>query len=82
LSVDLGIRLRVGRLFAIECKASNGEVNGYKRLNKEVLVDAGDWYRRFGADSVVVVVALRGVFKVSMSCPPRTTTSISFWWHR
>jgi hypothetical protein len=81
-NADLVIRLRDKRLFAIECKASNSEVNGYKRLNKEVVVDAGDWYRRFGADNVVVGAALRGVFKAANVVSAQEHDVYLFWWHR
>lgn len=81
-NADLVVRLMDGRLLAIECKASNSEVNGYKRLNKEVVVDAGDWYRRFGQDNVVVGAALRGVFKASNVVTAQQQGVYLFWWHR
>lgn len=59
-NADYVIRLFDGRLLALECKASNSAVNGFKRLNKEVVVDAGDWHREFGHSSVVAAAAIRG----------------------
>ena len=81
-NADLVVRLLDGRLFPIECKASNSEVNGYKRLNKEVVVDAQDWTRRYGADTVVPAAALRGVFKASNVAEAQREGVYLFWWHR
>lgn len=81
-NADLVIRLFDERLFAIECKASNSEVNGYKRLNKEVGVDAKDWSRRYGADTVIPAAALRGVFKASNVAEAQREGVYIFWWHR
>lgn len=81
-NADLVIRLFDGRLFPIECKASNSEVNGYKRLNKEVVVDAKDWTRRYGADTVIPAAALRGVFKASNVVEAQREGVYLFWWHR
>lgn len=81
-NADLVVRLFDGRLLAIECKASNSEVNGYKRLNKEVVVDSKDWSRRFGEDVVVTAAALRGVFKASNVAEAQREGVYLFWWHR
>lgn len=81
-NADLVVRLFDGRLFPIECKASNSEVNGYKRLNKEVVVDAKDWTRRYGTDTVVPAAALRGVFKASNVVEAQREGVYLFWWHR
>jgi hypothetical protein len=81
-NADLVVRLSDSRLLAIECKASNSEVNGYKRLNKEVVVDAKDWSRRFGEDVVVTAAALRGVFKASNVAEAQREGVYLFWWHR
>lgn len=82
LNTLLRTRLFDGRLLAVECKASNSEVNGYKRLNKEVVVDAGDWYRNFGQSNIVVAAALRGVFKPSNVSSAQRQGVYLFWWHR
>lgn len=81
-NADLVIGLRDGRILALECKASNSEVNGFKRLNKEVVVDAGDWYRRFGQSNVVAAAALRGVFKPANIAQAQGQQVFIFWWHR
>ena len=81
-NADFVIRLLDGRILAIECKASNSEVNGYKRLNKEVVVDAGDWTRKFGETSVISAAALRGVFKAENVEQAQTQKVYIFWWHQ
>ncbi len=81
-NADFVIGLRDGRILALECKASNSEVNGFKRLNKEVVVDAGDWYRRFGESNVVAAAALRGVFKPANIGQAQAQKVAIFWWHR
>lgn len=81
-NADLVVRLFDGRLLPVECKASNSEVNGYKRLNKEVVVDARDWSHRYGADTVVPAAALRGVFKASNVAEAQRAGVYIFWWHR
>jgi XamI restriction endonuclease len=81
-NADFVIRLRDERVLALECKASNSKVNGIKRLVKEVGVDAGDWYRRFGKDSVVVAAALRGVFNTDDVAKVQSEHVYIFWWHR
>jgi hypothetical protein len=81
-NADFVIRLRDERVLALECKASNSEVNGFKRLNKEVVVDAGDWYRRFGEESILAAAALRGVFKADNVEAAQSRRVYIFWWHR
>jgi hypothetical protein len=81
-SADLVVTLFDGRLFPIECKASNSEVNGYKRLNKEVVVDAKDWRHRYGSDTVIPAAALRGVFKPTSVTEAQREGVYLFWWHR
>jgi len=80
-NADFVIRLKDGRILALECKASNSEVNGFKRLNKEVVVDAGDWHREFGKSSVVASAALRGVFKPANVVSAQEQDVFIFWWH-
>lgn len=81
-NADFVIHLMDGRLLAIECKASNSEVNGFKRLNKEVMVDAVDWVRAFGKNTVVPAAALRGVFKPENVSATQAQGVYLFWWHR
>ncbi len=81
-NADFVIGLKDGRQMAIECKASNSEVNGIKRLNKEVVVDAKDWTSRFGEDVLVPAAALRGVFKSGSVSNAQDQGVYIFWWHR
>jgi|GEM_PF-372918 len=80
-NADLVVMLFDGRLLAIECKASNSTVNGEKRLNKEVVADAGDWYDQFGRSNLVAA-ALRGVFKPGKVREAQDQGVFLFWWHR
>lgn len=81
-NADFVICLHDGRILALECKASNSEVNGYKRLNKEVVVDARDWVRRFGENVILPAAALRGVFKADNVAEAQSQGVHIFWWHR
>lgn len=45
---DVPLRLRDGRILAIECKSSNGPKNGWKRLIREVAGKAETWRSTFG----------------------------------
>ena len=81
-NADFVIALGDGRVLALECKASNSEVNGFKRLNKECVVDAGDWYRKFGESNVLAAAALRGVFKATNVVSAQEQRVHIFWWHR
>lgn len=80
-NADVVVRLRDGRLLAIECKGSNSEVNSRKRLNKEAAQNARAWLDRFGRE-VVPAVALQGVFKGSYLIEAQDTPMLLFWNHR
>ena len=69
-------------MLALECKASNSEVNSFKRLNKEVVGDAKDWVTRFGKNVVVPAAALQGVFKATNVESAQDTPVYMFWGHR
>lgn len=60
---DVPVRLRDGRLLAIECKVSNSSLNSIKRLLREVGGKAKAWEAEFGK-RVLVVAVLQGVFKL------------------
>lgn len=81
-NADFVIGLRDLRILAIECKASNSEVNGFKRLNKEVVGDAKDWIHSYGNSVIVVGAALRGVFKPDNVEAAQNQQVYLFWWHR
>ena len=80
-NADVVVRLRDGRLLAIECKGSNSEINSRKRLNKEAVQNARAWLARFGAQ-VVPAVALQGVFKDRYLVEAQDTPMLIFWSHR
>ncbi len=80
-NADVVVRLRDGRLLAIECKGSNSEINSRKRLNKEAAQNARAWLARFGGE-VVPAVALQGVFKDRYLVEAQNTPMLIFWGHR
>lgn len=80
-NADFVIGLHNGRLLALEAKASNSEINSRKRLNKEVVQDAQQWARTFGAQ-VTAAAGLRGVFKPSYVAEAQNTPVLIFWGHR
>ncbi|WP_165865804.1 XamI family restriction endonuclease [Vallicoccus soli] len=61
---DVPVRLLDGRLFAVECKVSNGPKNSWKRVNREVGGKAETWRQAFGSQ-VLTAVVLAGVFDLS-----------------
>ncbi|BCB85731.1 XamI family restriction endonuclease [Phytohabitans suffuscus] len=61
---DVPVRLRDGRLLAVECKVSNGPKNGWKRVVREVGGKAEIWRQVFGKQ-VITAVVLAGVFDLS-----------------
>ncbi|MDE3077467.1 MAG: XamI family restriction endonuclease [Chloroflexota bacterium] len=68
------------RLLLIECKASNSEVNSYKRLNHEIGDKAAVWKRSFG-ESVIPAAILAGVFKVENLEEAQRGGIAIFWEH-
>jgi len=80
-NADFVIGLHNRRLLALEAKASNSEINSRKRLNKEVVQDAQQWARTFGAQ-VVAAAGLRGVFKPTYVGEAQNTPLLIFWGHR
>ncbi|HWL37011.1 MAG TPA: XamI family restriction endonuclease [Frankiaceae bacterium] len=77
---DVPVRLRDGRLLALECKVSNGPKNGWKRVNREVGGKAETWRQRFGTQ-VVTAVVLGGVFDVACLVAAQTQGVALFWEH-
>ena len=80
-NADVLVRLRDGRLLAIECKGSNSEINSRKRLNKEAAQNARAWLAQFGSQ-VVPAVALQGVFNDRYVLEAQDTPMLIFWGHR
>jgi len=61
---DVPVRLKDGRLLAIECKVSNGPKNGWKRLQREIGGKADTWRSRFGSQ-VITCAVVGGSFDLS-----------------
>lgn len=77
---DVPVRLRDGRLLAIECKVSNGPKNGWKRLNREVGGKAERWRGAFGTQ-VVTAAVLAGTFDLSALIAGQNEGISIFWEH-
>jgi hypothetical protein len=77
---DVPVRLRDGRLLAIECKVSNGPKNGWKRLNREVGGKAERWRGQFGTQ-IVTAAVLAGTFDVSALVAGQDAGVAIFWEH-
>ena len=60
---DVPVRLKDGRLFPIECKVSNSEVNSTKRLIRETRGKHNEWRREFGGELMTGAV-LAGAFSL------------------
>ena len=78
---DIPIRLRDGRLLALECKVSNGPKNGWKRLSREVGGKSQTWTDVFGKQ-VLTAALIAGVF--DFSCVQKTQNNQDvyiFWQH-
>jgi XamI restriction endonuclease len=79
---DLVARLHDRRVMPIECKASNSEVNSYKRVNHEAAGKAAKWLRWFGDRATVPAAVLSGVFKPSNLETAQRAGLVIFWSHR
>jgi hypothetical protein len=77
---DVPCRLPDKRLFAIECKVSNGPKNGWKRVNREVGGKAEGWRRHFGQNTLTGVV-LAGVFDLAALRTAQDRGVSIFWEH-
>jgi hypothetical protein len=76
---DVPVRLRDGRLLAIECKVSNGPKNSWKRLNREVGGKAERWRGTFGTQ-VVTAAVLAGVFDLSCLVAGQNDEGVALFW--
>jgi hypothetical protein len=70
------------RILAIECKASNSEINSRKRINKELGQDARNWTARFGRDDLVVAGVIEGVFNPQYLVAVQDIPVVIYWGHR
>lgn len=77
---DVPVRLRDGRLFAVECKVSNGPKNGWKRVNREVGGKAEGWRQKFGSQ-ILTGVVLAGVFDLSCLVTAQDGGVVLLWEH-
>jgi len=78
---DVPVRLPDGILMPIECKVSNGQKNGWKRVSREVEGKAGRWRQSFGDASVVVGVMLDGNFDLGTLTRFQEQGYFIFWQH-
>lgn len=76
---DVPVRLRDGRLLAIECKVSIGPKNGWKRLNRETGGKAETWRSHFGAQ-VITAVVLDGVFDLGCLIQAQDKQGVTIFW--
>lgn len=77
---DVPIRLRDGRLLAVECKVSNSEVNSYKRLQRETCGKARQWERDFGRHGILTAAVLRGVFSPTNVIDAQDHYGVAIFW--
>jgi hypothetical protein len=81
MKCDVPARLPDGVLMPIECKVSNGQKNGWKRVSREVEGKAARWRQRFGDASVVVGVMLDGNFDLGTLTRFQEQGYFIFWQH-
>lgn len=75
---DVPVRLKDGRLLAIECKVSNSAVNSVKRLEHEIGNKANGWRGAF--DQVVPAAVLTGVFKAVNLAKAQDEHHVTLFW--
>jgi len=76
---DVPIRLKDGRLLALECKVTNSAINSVKRLNRETGGKADQWRRAFG-EQVIPAAVLAGVFKLGNLVDAQDRQGIAIFW--
>lgn len=76
---DIPIRLKDGRLLAIECKVSNGPKNSWKRLSREVGGKAETWGKVFG-QQVITGGVLAGVFDLKCLSDAQNLQNVALFW--
>jgi hypothetical protein len=70
------------RVLAMECKASNSQLNSYKRVNHEALGKAQKWLAQFGKNGTVPAALLSGVFNPANLESAQHGGLNLFWSHR
>lgn len=78
---DVPVRLRCGRLLAMECKISNGPKNSWKRLNAEIGGKAEKWRTHFGHGGVITAAVLAGLYDLSALVSAQNGGVVIFWEH-
>lgn len=78
---DITLGLWDGRLMLLERKASNTEVNSFKRLNHEVVEKVTRWREAFGSHGVVAGAVLQGCFRISNLKTAQEAGTTIFWSH-
>ncbi|MGW6710492.1 XamI family restriction endonuclease [Streptomyces sp. NPDC054956] len=76
---DVPIRLKDGRLLAVECKVSNGPKNSWKRLIRECGGKSETWRAKFGTQ-VVTVAVLAGAFDLSCLANAQKIDGLWIFW--
>jgi len=76
---DFVICLWDGRFMFIECKASNSEINGRKRLNKEAVKNILVW--KVAVGTIVGAAAIRGAFKPQYVQDAQNSGVYIYWEH-
>jgi hypothetical protein len=76
---DVPVKLRDGRLLALECKVSNSAVNSVKRLNREIGGKAARWRAAFG-EQVVTGAVLAGVFRLANLEAAQNELGVTLFW--
>lgn len=76
---DVPVRLRDGRLLAIECKVTNSYLNSVKRLLRETGGKSATWQAAFGRQ-VVTAGVLAGVFKLKHLQEAQDRYRITLFW--
>ena len=76
---DIPIRLRDGRLLALECKVSNGPKNSWKRLQREVGGKADTWKQAYGSQ-IVTGAVLSGVFDLKCLVDAQNRQGVVLFW--
>lgn len=76
---DVPVRLRDGRLLAVECKVSNSALNSVKRLIRETGGKARRWHDAFG-QQVTTGAVLAGVYGLVNLRDAQDTYGIAIFW--
>ncbi|MDY3562941.1 XamI family restriction endonuclease [Gemmata sp. JC673] len=78
---DLTAGLYDNRVMPIECKVSNSKVNSVKRLNNDAAAKAEAWKADLGANNVVPVAVLSGVYSIPNMLDAQSRGLTLIWAH-